>query len=583
MADVKIRVLAEDEATRVFKKLDDSFDNIGKTINSLKQNYWNLRSALSDVGRVAQQAYQLIKEGAALELAEKKFNLLSEAIGTTSDALKTDLRDATHGLLSDADAMSLAGDLMSLGLAKTHDEAVRLTNVAAQLGMNMNQLVLTLTNKTTMRFDALGIAVDGFEEKVKRLEAAGYSADEAFKFAFLEQAEAQLELTGGVLDTTAGKLMQVEASFTNVKNAALSAVVEGLGPLIDAVNENIIRQELQRDALEKGIITYDDITEAVKNTTYWYEQDAAVIDMIKGKTETYDRIVAGIAETHQRHANAVERGAMANGYYAERAREAAQASAEAGAATANAARQQQKLNQELNVSIGAYSTLNTSVIETAESLFKQIEFLQKGGAAVSAMIEASKNAMDAGDLGLAEKMADEAFLGAVDVNLEMGNITADEAAQKIADQFGWSMDESKAKVEELQSTIFAMTQKEYLLNFKINVQGGLPQVGDIYSPSAGTGGKYQTGGGGEEYAVGTGGWMRVPGPVGAPMPITVHGGEMMNVMPVGQSGSGSGGNVIWYGDAIFTSSGEAMDFVAQMQTRASRNAASAAAGGGYIG
>lgn len=45
----------------------------------------------------------------------------------------------------------------------------------------------------------------------------------------------------------------------------------------------------------------------------------------------------------------------------------------------------------------------------------------------------------------------------------------------------------------------------------------------------------------EAYASGTGGWVTVPGPVGMAVPIIVHGGEEMNIVPVGQGRGGQGG------------------------------------------
>ena len=112
--------------------------------------------ALAAVGLAVKEVYDGIKEGAELEYARTRFDNLASSIGTVSDALLGDLRDATKGMMSDAELVAGAADFMALGLAKSHDEVVRLTSVAGSLGMNMNQLVLTLTNKTTMRFDALG-------------------------------------------------------------------------------------------------------------------------------------------------------------------------------------------------------------------------------------------------------------------------------------------------------------------------------------------------------------------------------------------------------------------------------------------
>jgi len=93
---------------------------------------------------------------------------------------------------------------------------VRLTKVAGALGMNMNQLVLTLTNQTTMRLDALGVSVDGVDEKVEKLKATGMSASEAFNEAFLQQAEQQMALLGDRAETDAAAFDRMNAAFTNV-------------------------------------------------------------------------------------------------------------------------------------------------------------------------------------------------------------------------------------------------------------------------------------------------------------------------------------------------------------------------------
>ena len=171
------------------------------------------------VGKAFEQAYNFSEQGAQIQFTQQKFDNLSKSIGTTSQTLLGDLRGATHGLYSDMDLMSSATDFVGLGLANTREEAVRLSAVAAGLGMNMNQLVLTLTNKTTMRFDALGVRVDGFKEKVKALKEEGMSADDAFKEAFLQQAEAQLKLTGGLADTNLGTFMQLKAGWANWVNS----------------------------------------------------------------------------------------------------------------------------------------------------------------------------------------------------------------------------------------------------------------------------------------------------------------------------------------------------------------------------
>jgi hypothetical protein len=224
--DVTINIKAKDQTGTTLSK-------VSSTLLGINQALMLVRTA-SDL---AKKALEFSKEGAQLEYLGIKFNNLAVSVGTTADVLMDDLHKATSGMVSDAELMASAGDFMALGLAKTRDEVVRLATVAGQLGMNMNQLVLTLTNQTTMRFDALGVSVDGFKERVKALEDAGMDANEAFTEAFLQQAEAQIERVGSVADTTAGDIAVMEAAIKNMGDAAKVALAEGIAPLFEKMTE----------------------------------------------------------------------------------------------------------------------------------------------------------------------------------------------------------------------------------------------------------------------------------------------------------------------------------------------------------
>ena len=196
--------------------------------------------AVTSVALAIREVYTSAKEAAELDYAKDKFDALATSIGTTSTALLGDMRDATSGLVSDAELVAGAGQMMALGLADTHEEAVRLTTVAGELGMNMNQLVLTLTNQTTMRFDQLGVSVAGFEEKVKALEEAGYSANDAFTEAFLQQAEAQIGKVGSAADSAVGSFKLLEAGLKNLGDAAKANLLDTLAPAIDADRKSVV-------------------------------------------------------------------------------------------------------------------------------------------------------------------------------------------------------------------------------------------------------------------------------------------------------------------------------------------------------
>ena len=234
---------------------------------------------------LGKQAYNFTEEGAQLEYAATKFDRLATAAGTTADVLLKDLKEATRGMVSDAELMGSAGDFMALGLAKSHDEVVRLTNVAGALGMNMNQLVLTLTNKTTMRFDALGVAVDGFKEKVAALEATGMSADDAFNEAFLQQAEAQIQKVGHVADTTAGKFKHLEGAIGNLfdgfKMDAADAVADAIEGLAVAFDNRVATQninELKGSLGELGLSAKEIKTIMGGKGFYLFDEDTLAKD-----------------------------------------------------------------------------------------------------------------------------------------------------------------------------------------------------------------------------------------------------------------------------------------------------------------
>jgi hypothetical protein len=248
VADAKAK---QNEATKAAKELAAATDKLEKeqkeaaaaAADAAKKQRLSLTDIKAGIDLASQalenlkKGYDFAREGAALDFTTVKFERLSQSIGTTSQFLLNDLRAATKGTYSDMQLMASATDLVALGLTKDHDETVRLASVSAGLNMDMNQLVLTLTNMTTMRFDALGVQVDGFDEKVKQLEATGMSTNDAFKEAFLQQAEAQLLKVGNAADTALGTFMKFEAQTANLKDEMKMLSAEALSPLIPVATD----------------------------------------------------------------------------------------------------------------------------------------------------------------------------------------------------------------------------------------------------------------------------------------------------------------------------------------------------------
>lgn len=204
----------------------------------LKSQIDVIKDALGTVKAVADGAMAALSEGAALSAARDKFDNLAASINTTGDALLGVMREATSGMMTDAELVASATDLMSLGLAKNEDQVKRLSSVISTLGWDMQQVVLTMANNSTARLDALGLSMESVTGRAKELKDAGMSMDEAFDLAVLEAGEAKIALLGNTADTTAGKIQQMGVMVENAGNQFKVAFAEGMAESIGAALES---------------------------------------------------------------------------------------------------------------------------------------------------------------------------------------------------------------------------------------------------------------------------------------------------------------------------------------------------------
>ena len=279
----KIRVTAEGDTAKAkseIDKLNKSVNDSDKSTKAFGASFGTmvggLMSAIGGITAVSvavNKIFDFGEQGAVIVQTEDKFDRLSESIGTTAEALSEDLHDATNGMMSDAELMAGATNLMALGLVKTHDEAVRMTRVVGVLGMDMNQLVLTLTNQTTMRFDALGVSVAGFDERVKKLKETGLDTNEAFTEAFLQQAEAQIGKVGDVADSAVAPFKRMQASMKNLGDTVKKDLSPYLANAADALNyiltwnEKITEAETEAsERVARSAATWGDYTIALFET-----------------------------------------------------------------------------------------------------------------------------------------------------------------------------------------------------------------------------------------------------------------------------------------------------------------------------
>lgn len=186
------------------------------------------------------KAWATFERGAQIDAMQNRFERLADSIGSSGDTLMARLQEATNGMMTTADLMSSATDIMSLGLGKTEDQTVRLATVVGKLGWDMQQVVLTMANNSKLRLDALGLSLDDVNARVAKLREGGMSLDAAFDMAVIEAGEAKIELLGDASLTTAGKIKQLKTAVQEVQDRFALGVAEGLTSSIDEMAGDVV-------------------------------------------------------------------------------------------------------------------------------------------------------------------------------------------------------------------------------------------------------------------------------------------------------------------------------------------------------
>lgn len=244
------------EGQQEIAKLSAAFDaanapvrTVGETIRSTVSTIGNLTAAAGIAAVAVGKIWQMGKEGAQIELNRDRFERLAESIGTTADVLEKDLSRATGGMVTNAQQIDLAGQIMSLGLAKTGEDVTRLARLITENGWDMQTVILTFANNSKMRLDSLGLSVEDVTKRAQALVAQGMNMDQAFDLAVIEAGEAKLELLGSAADSAVGDMKRAEASIQNFVDSVKTALVPVLGTAAEAFNTIATSQTTVQDVL----------------------------------------------------------------------------------------------------------------------------------------------------------------------------------------------------------------------------------------------------------------------------------------------------------------------------------------------
>lgn len=240
--------------------------NVQSELGGLGQAAGKLLPAASAVGaamaawKLGQLAFDLGRASAATLRLSDSFDTLTQQADTSADVMLGAMRQASQGMISDADLITAANRAMLLQVADSADEMAKLLQVAQVRGRAMgmttqqafNDLVTGLGRASPMILDNLGITLSATDAYARYAKQLGVAADELTKQQQIQaltneviaQSSDLLEDNAAQGRDMAGSFERMDASLANAKQAlgalftpAAAKIAEGLATAADHVAE----------------------------------------------------------------------------------------------------------------------------------------------------------------------------------------------------------------------------------------------------------------------------------------------------------------------------------------------------------
>lgn len=247
-------------------------------------------AALGTAAIAAKQAYDALKEGAALNTAANQFDILTGKVNTTADALLGRMREASQGFATDAELIASGNQIISLGLAKTEDDVANLAAVIGGLGLDMQQVILTFANNSKARLDSLGLSVEGVNERIRELEKRGDVQGDIFDAAVLELLiERNNELSSAISEEEKA-VRRAETAWNNFVDARKRGAAAAAGGIIVQAQKEREDILLLDEALARGIVTIDEYSLMLDNIGTDDAGIKAIREEVERLNDSMDRV-----------------------------------------------------------------------------------------------------------------------------------------------------------------------------------------------------------------------------------------------------------------------------------------------------
>lgn len=256
MADARIRVIGEDEATKELDKID-------KSLGGFKDSFTELQSKL-ELGQQAlelflgtfQKAFEMGREGAVFTQTGESFDGLIAKVGASTNTLD-ELRSASKGTVDDLTLMSSvltlaagAGDDFAKDLVNATPELLNIAKASNKLNPSLGDTAFLFESISTgikrgspLILDNLGITVRLEEAYQEYAESLGKAASEltsteqkqALLNKVLAQGDILIQQAGGNTDSAVDAYDRLGASLENISNTAKAKLAPSLAEAAGAL------------------------------------------------------------------------------------------------------------------------------------------------------------------------------------------------------------------------------------------------------------------------------------------------------------------------------------------------------------
>lgn len=170
-------------------------------------------AAFGALAGAARGAWSVLKEGAALQDLTEDFHALAESAGMAGSSLLTGMTAASGGLMTQAEQMAAASQLITLNLGLTQKQITDLIGASAELGVSMGSVINTINTQSARGYKELGLGIDDVQARMKALMATGMSTEQANFVAVLDAMNAKIDIVGKTSETAEGKMLALGVSF----------------------------------------------------------------------------------------------------------------------------------------------------------------------------------------------------------------------------------------------------------------------------------------------------------------------------------------------------------------------------------